>query len=28
VLAIARVLLRFKNLPEISEDKIESVTVL
>jgi uncharacterized protein YprB with RNaseH-like and TPR domain len=28
VLAIARVFLRFKNLPEISEDKIESVTIL
>jgi hypothetical protein len=28
VLAIARVLLRFMNLPGISEDKIESVTIL
>ena len=28
VLAIARVLLRFKNLPEIDEDKIESVTFM
>ena len=28
VLAIARVLLRFKNLPGIDEDKIESVTLL
>jgi DNA polymerase elongation subunit (family B) len=28
VLAIARILLRFKNLPEISEDRIESVTLL
>jgi len=28
VLAIARVLVRFKNLPEIGEDKIESVTIL
>jgi hypothetical protein len=27
VLAIARVLLRFKNLPGISEDRIESVTI-
>jgi hypothetical protein len=27
VLAIARVLLRFMNLPEISDDRIESVTV-
>jgi 3'-5' exonuclease len=28
VLAIARILLRFKNLPEIKEDKIESVTFM
>jgi len=28
VLAIARVLLRFMNLPAIDEDKIESVTFL
>ena len=28
ILAIARILLRFKNLPEISEDRIESVTLL
>jgi hypothetical protein len=28
VLAIARILLRFKNLPGISEDKIESATLL
>ncbi len=28
VLAIARVLLRFMNLPNINEDKIESVTIL
>jgi 3'-5' exonuclease len=28
VLAIARILIRFMNLPEINEDKIESVTIL
>jgi hypothetical protein len=28
VLAIARVLLRFMNLPKINDDKIESVTLL
>jgi hypothetical protein len=28
VLAIARVLLRFMNLPELIDDRIESVTIL